>query len=147
MVTADSSGVKRFFCPRASTGERMLRNKKLIQNFKGNQLDTTHCSSFLQFHGFCQAQTCQLARVILVIASALFVSGGPDFNGVTEEHGCWRRRLLPAVCGAADVIGRDDGDVLTRFTVPGESQCLPFFVTPSLNRSTSEHFISSFYTN
>lgn len=43
------------------------------------------------------------------------VSGGPDFNGVTEEYGCWRRGLLPAVRGAADVTRRDDGDVLTHF--------------------------------
>lgn len=86
----------------------MLRNEKVIQNFKQNQLDTSHCSSFLKFHGFCQAQICHLTNAFF-----LPLSGGPDFNGVTEEYGCWRRRLLPAVCGAADVTRRDDGAVLT----------------------------------
>lgn len=57
------------------------------------------------------------------------VSGGPDFNGVAEEYGCWRRLLLPAVCGAADVTRRDDGNVLTHFAVPLENHCLPLFLS------------------
>lgn len=63
-----------------------------------------------------------LAPVTLVIVSNIcmpihLVSGGPDFNGATEEYGCRRRRLLPEFCGAADVTGGDDGNGVTVFAV------------------------------
>lgn len=61
------------------------------------------------------------------------VSGGPDFNGVTEEYGCRRRRLLPAVCGAADVTGGDDGNVMTHFAVCRAKCC---FTSSSLLKMT-----------
>lgn len=48
--------------------------------------------------------------------TVLFHAGGPDLHGVIEKHGCCRWRLLPAVCGTADVTGRDDGNVLTKLT-------------------------------
>lgn len=92
--------------------------KRLLER---NQHDRSRSPSFLEFHGFCRAQICNVALVILFVTASdlctLFfpVSGGPDFNGVTEEYGCWRRGLLPAVRGAADVTRRDDGDVLTHF--------------------------------
>ena len=41
-------------------------DKKLLER---KQLDTSHCSGFLEFHGFHQAQICNLALFILVIAS------------------------------------------------------------------------------
>lgn len=67
-------------------------------------------------------KSCNLAAVTLVIASNIcipihLVSGGPDFNGATEEFGCRRRRLLPEFCGAADVTGGDDGNGVTHFVV------------------------------
>lgn len=49
----------------------------------------------------------------LCALSSPLLSGGPDLHGVTEEHGRRRRRLLSAVCGAADFTRGDDGNVLT----------------------------------
>lgn len=67
-------------------------------------------------------RSCNLAPVTLVIASNIcmpthLVSGVSNFNGTTEEYRCRRRRLLPAVCGAADVTGGDDGNGVTVFAV------------------------------
>lgn len=66
--------------------------------------------------------SCNLAPVTLVCASNIcmlihLVSGVPDFNGATEEYRCRRRRLLPAVRGAADVTGGDDGNGMTVFAL------------------------------
>lgn len=118
-MTADPSGMKGFSAPSLYSGAHAV-----VQNFKENQRDASHCSSLLEFHGLCRAQIHHPAHVTLVIVSDfcflfcffffLSASGGPHFNGATEEYGCCRRRLLSAVRGAADVAGRDDGDVLTR---------------------------------
>lgn len=41
-------------------------DKKLLER---KQLDASHCSGFLEFHGFYQAQICNLSLFILVVAS------------------------------------------------------------------------------
>lgn len=71
---------------------------------------------------FVNLKSCSLAPVTLVMACNIcmpihLVSGGPDFNGATEEYRCQWRRLLPEFCGAADVTGGDDGNGVTVFAV------------------------------
>lgn len=73
-----------------------------------------HVSSLMRFWSSSNSLSGS-CRCICLQLSDCSVSGGPDFNGVTEEYGCCRRRLLPAVCRAAAVPGRDDGVVLKHF--------------------------------
>lgn len=135
---------------------------KLVQNFKENQRDTSHCSSFLDFHGLCRAPIHHLAHVILVIVSDfcfLFCS----FVGLrwcSLQWSYWRIWLLqaaPPPCSPWSCRCRSKRwwrctDMLCAWM---KRICLLVFCNPSPRGNplrnnqiwhVNEHFMSLFYT-
>lgn len=62
---------KRFFCPeplqRTACWEMKRLYKRLLER---NQHDRSRSPSFLEFHGFCRAQICNVALVILFVTAS-----------------------------------------------------------------------------
>lgn len=111
----------------------MLWNESWCKTLKKTSVTRLIAPAFLIFTASVELQfTISLMSFLsLCLTSAscsvlLSASGGAHFNGATEEYGCCRRRLLPAVRGAADVARRDDGDVLT-CCVPGWKESVYWF--------------------
>lgn len=95
----------------ASTQDGTLRNQKLYTKsfskkpaWRVSLLDLSLISLLPSSSNASPLHSAWLPLLIYFLRS-----GVPDFDGVTQEHGCWKRRLFPEVCGAADVPGGDDG--------------------------------------